>query len=370
MIDKKNFIFSALLIFLSTLTIYIFVFLFYFISLDNNFERNFKHSETLTFYKKYINIIEHLRYQDDYRFKKLDSELIFNLIKEGSDENVILFQGDSWMNQLNTNKSAKNLLKKKLTKFTKIINGGTSSYSPSLMHKQFQILEQDYNIKPSIVVIYIDQTDMGDELCRYKHLIKYDANGNLDSIGAEKYPYYRGAFNLYEKIILSEIDQRKVNRFFKTQLLINHKAKKALERMKKKFVIMFIDDSRYKKCKWEVIEGYKKQLSTNDRNYLINIFKDYFIYLIEKDYIENIYIVTHPHKLQLITDNQPVDISDVISETIVNLPKTHHINFSKILKNNKNFYENYENIWISDKIHLNDKNYNIFIKKIVRKLIR
>ena len=368
MINKKIFIFSSLLIFLSILIVYFSIFLFYFIYLDSNFKQNFKHNRTITFYKKYINIIEHLRYEDNYRFKKLDSELIFNLIKEGSDESIVLFQGDSWMNQLNRNNSTKDILKRELIKFTKIVNGGTSSYSPSLMHKQFQILEQDYNIKPSVVVIYIDQTDMGDELCRYKNLIKYDANENLDNIGAEKYPYYRGVFNLHEKIILSEIEQKKVNRLLKTQLLINYKAKKTLERKKKKFALMFIDNSRYKKCKWQVIENYKKQLSENDRKYLISIFKDYFLYLIKRDYIEKIYVVSHPHKLQLITDSQPVDISDIISDSIINLTKIHHINFSKILKDNKNFYQDHKNIWAEDNIHLNDENYDIFIEKLVKRI--
>ncbi|OUX38369.1 MAG: hypothetical protein CBE33_01045 [Candidatus Pelagibacter sp. TMED273] len=368
MINKKLFIFSSLLICLSIFIIYIFIFIFYFIYLDNNFNKTFKHSQTINFYKKYINTIEHLRYEDDYLSKKMESELVFNFIKKDSNKNIILFQGDSWMYQLNKNQSTKNILKKYLTRFTKIVNGGTSSYSPSLMYKQFQILEKDYDIKPKVLVIYIDQTDMGDELCRYKNLIKYDQNGKLESIGAEKYPYYRGVFNLQEKIILSEIDQKKVNRLFKTQLLINYKAKKALERMKKKFVLMFIDSSRYKKCRWQVIENYKKQLSKDDRSYLINIFQEYFLYLIGKDFIEKIFVVTHPHKLQLTTDSEPIDISDIISETIIKLPKISHINFSKILENNKNFYQDYQTIWSNDNIHLNDKNYDIFIKKIVTEI--
>tara|TARA_B100000945_G_scaffold293929_1_gene270294 strand:- start:919 stop:2028 length:1110 start_codon:yes stop_codon:yes gene_type:complete len=368
MIDKKKFIFSSLLILLSIFIIYVFVFLFYLIFLDKNLKHTFKHTETVNFYKRYIDTIEHLRFEDGYQYKKIERELIFNLIKAGNDRKIILFQGDSWMKQLNNNQSTTDILKKKLPQFTKIINSGTPSYSPSLMHKQFQILEQDFNIKPSVVVAYVDQTDMGDELCRYKDLIKYDKNGKLVSIGAEKYPYYRGVFNLHEKIILSEIDQKKTNRFFKTQLLINFKINKTFTRIKKKFILMFIDETRYKKCKWQVIENYKKKLSKNDRNYLIKIFKDYFLYLVEKDYIEKIYVVTHPHKLQLTTDREPIDISDIVSETIINLPKIYHINFSQIIKDNENFYQNYENIWADDSVHLNDKNFDIFIKQIMKKI--
>ena len=46
-----------------------------------------------------------------------------------------------------------------------LINSGTTSYSPSLMQIQFDILEKDFNIKPNIIISYIDQTDIGDELC-------------------------------------------------------------------------------------------------------------------------------------------------------------------------------------------------------------
>jgi lysophospholipase L1-like esterase len=70
----------------------------------------------------------------------------------------------------------------------------------------------------------------------------------------------------------------------------------------------------------------------------------------------------------LITDSQPVDISDIISDSIINLTKIHHINFSKILKDNKNFYQDHKNIWAEDNIHLNDENYDIFIEKLVKRI--
>ena len=35
------------------------------------------------------------------------------------------------------------------------------------MNLQYQILKENFGIKPETVVIYIDQTDIGDEICRY-----------------------------------------------------------------------------------------------------------------------------------------------------------------------------------------------------------
>ena len=55
-----------------------------------------------------------------------------------------------------------------------LINAGVTSFSPSLMQLQYEILEKDFNIKPNIVVAYFDQTDFGDELCRYKDKRTYE----------------------------------------------------------------------------------------------------------------------------------------------------------------------------------------------------
>ena len=49
------------------------------------------------------------------------------------------------------------------------------------MNLQIDILEKDFKIKPDIVVAYIDQTDIGDENCRYKNRKKY-VNGKLSVV--------------------------------------------------------------------------------------------------------------------------------------------------------------------------------------------
>ena len=39
------------------------------------------------------------------------------------------------------------------------------------MKVQYEILEEKYDLKPDYLISIIDQTDIGDELCRYKHNI-------------------------------------------------------------------------------------------------------------------------------------------------------------------------------------------------------
>ena len=353
-----------LAIFFSTLISYLFIFFYFFLFLNNSFEKNFKIKETAIFYKKYFNQVEHIRYKDKYRFEKKSEDLIFNYIKKKPGDKTILFQGDSWMNHINKYQSSQKLIKDQLNHYPNIINAGTTSYSPSLMFSQFKILENDFNILPSSIIIYVDQTDMGDELCRYKRLINYDAQGNFIKVSGEKFPLYQDVFNLHEKIELSLIQLNDTNRFIKTQLLINYKIEKSMSKIIKKIISFLYKDKEIVKCEWQIIERYKEKLSKKDEKYLVELFKKYFSFLNKKNFIETVYVVTHPHKKQLLTNEQPIDVSRIVSKSIIRLNKFEHINFSNILKKEK-IYENLETIWKNDQVHLKERDYNIFLKKLL-----
>ena len=357
-----------LLVTISFFLSYLFIFFYFFFSLEKDFKDNFKVPKTAAFYKYYFQQIDHLRYKESYKNKIITDELIFNYIKNEKEGETILFQGDSWMQMINDEISHKELLISGLENYSKIINAGIASYSPSLMFKQYKILEKDFKIFPSTLVIYIDQTDMGDELCRYKKLIQFNNKGEITNIPGETFPYYRDVFNLHEVIILSSIEHKNINKFIKTQLLINYKIQKAFTRLMKILKISLgFDKDNLGKCKWQVIENYKKNLSREDRKYLIKIFKSFFSYLEKKDYLRSIFIVTHPHKLQLIGNNQNVDISNIVIESIRNYKKIKHINFSQELKK-KNLYRNYDDIWMQDSIHLERDEFNIFLSEILSRL--
>ena len=364
---SKNFFFKLISIFLSVIFTYILFFFYFFINLEKNFEGNFKNKQTLSFYKKYSDKVHHIRYRDAYRFQKKGEELIYNVIKNESEKKIILFLGDSWFQQINEYEFAHDFLKNNLSNFSKIINAGTASYSPSLINSQLNIIVNDFKIKPNVVVVYIDQTDMGDELCRYKNLLNLDKkNGNLLSVSMKKFPYYRDVFNLHEKISFSEIELAKKNKIFKTQLLINYKFKKSLRRLNQKLLVLFFNKSKDIKCEWKVIESYKEIIKKDEKEYFLSVLNKLFHSLNEKKYIEKIYIVTHPHKLQLTTNKQPIDVSKFISEIVHDFNKIDHINFSKIIAKKEKFYQDLETIWLNDSIHLNEQNYRKFLKEIVQ----
>ena len=96
-----------------------------------------------------------------------------------SNNQNILIQGDSWAQAAQfSQKFLKRVSKKN---HAGIIHSGVSSYSPSPMTIQLDILRDDFAIHPSIIIGIIDQTDIGDELFRYTYQ-QQDKTGRLRAL--------------------------------------------------------------------------------------------------------------------------------------------------------------------------------------------
>ena len=173
----KELSFKIISFFLLIFLIYLFLFLFIYLTVDKIKPSHLDSLEQIDFHKKYSNKIHHIRdmHALNNLFKKDQiNDLLFTKINEINEkEKIVLLQGDSWMDQIifshdKNYPSLKLLQEYGLENKIEFINGGTSSFSPSLMNLQLDILEKDFEIFPNIVVAYIDQTDIGDENCRYK----------------------------------------------------------------------------------------------------------------------------------------------------------------------------------------------------------
>ncbi len=79
-----------------------------------------------------------------------------------------------------------------------MINGGIASFSPTPMKIQLDLLNQDFDLKPDVIISFIDQTDIGDELCRYKSKLKRNNQKKVVSIDRE---INTGAVFDYSKIL-------------------------------------------------------------------------------------------------------------------------------------------------------------------------
>ena len=108
--SSKKHIFKYFAIFASIIFSYLIIFFYFFFYLEKDFKDNFKNKSTLAFYKKYSPFVNHLRYKEVYRSKLIEQELLFNFIKDTASDKVILFQGDSWIEQINEITSNKQYL--------------------------------------------------------------------------------------------------------------------------------------------------------------------------------------------------------------------------------------------------------------------
>ena len=342
--DKKK---VFLTIFISTLlSIFIFYFLFF---LKVSFEQHhkapylFKSIETLKFHKKYSKQIHHLKDSDGrWEIEGNYENYLFSTINQFSMNNQnILIQGDSWMEQLNLERKSYDLI----SNFAKknnlgLINAGVTSFSPSLMKLQYEILETDFNFKPNIVVAYIDQTDIGDELCRYKDQSVYDNNNNLVAVKNERYSRagydYTKIYNISEIVLLNKSQLKRNFKF--TNFFISYGPQRLIKKIKsiKKYGWKNKDKS---KCQLSVILEYLIGSNKEEIYYFENKVKNYINLLISKEYIDKIIIVTFPHRNNIFKhDNSgnekklySINVSNIIEKIVKNEGKIYHLNFTKLI---------------------------------------
>ena len=363
----------------SIFVVYLVLFIYTFFNFHNEFKYTFKSLENLNFHKKYSKKIHHLRDEPQlnalWRKAKVEDLLFTTINKLEDKEMIVLFQGDSWMEMINYDslKLVQNFKSKKKVGF---INAGIASYSPSLMNLQLDVLEQDFKIFPDVIIAYIDQTDIGDENCRYKNNKIYK-NGILDSIQPEDHLMYRDLFNYSQIYGLSRIYLSNSPKILKTFQLINFKFKYGLTKSSIRFYRKYIsqsksDKEKITKCYVPEIQKYLINPNEADIKYFTDSIREYLKKIDQKKHVKKLFLVTAPHKKHFDKNPDPktsykVNVSDLVNSAIIDKKNITHINLSKILLNDKNF--NYENIWAEDQMHFNfDSHAKLFIQKILDEL--
>jgi len=116
-------------------------------------------------------------------------------------ESSIWIFGDSWgggikQQEINDQTISKNL---KQPHSLRII--GVSSHSPLLMNLAYRARLKEANKNPDFVVLFIDQTDIGDDFCRYRPYTIRSKDGNLLGVTRNNQLDLRGGatLNAYHK---------------------------------------------------------------------------------------------------------------------------------------------------------------------------
>ena len=367
--EKKNIFYLIISCFL-VMFVYILIGIYGYLDYKKFKKFLFKNSTDLQFHYKYSNIVNHLRAE---KFDKKTTGYLFNSINEIRSENKILFLGDSWFDQIDLERyknSKKSLIKFSNTNKIQIINGGIASFSPSLMHVQYNLLKKEFKIYPTNIVIHIDQTDIGDEYCRYKERKVYNDKKELVSI--ERFDFDKQIFNGLKIYRYSEIELNSkyvVKLFNIANFSIEYFLKKNFFRIKKIFENGWrtSDEINYYKCRFKVIKSFLIKKNYEADKYFKNTLIEFFDILNKNDGLKKIIITSFPHKGHL-TKNYTNNVSTLIDDVIKDYSaKFYHLNFSEI---------SYEDIKL-DKLyvvgdeasHLTPEYHNkIFIKKIIEKI--
>jgi len=169
-LKKKEIILLASTFILTSVVLYFFVFIYIFYVKGLQDIEIIKNKNEIEFIERYAKKLHHVRHYNNkyYKHNKVN-ELLFTEVQKHGSKKKFLFMGDSWFEQLifykNSSEEINTYFNKKKIDY---INAAISSYSPTLITLQYKILKNDFKLNPNYVVVYIDQTDFGDEVCRYK----------------------------------------------------------------------------------------------------------------------------------------------------------------------------------------------------------
>ena len=374
-----------LLIIISAVLMYTFLYIHTLLNLKHDSSFKFSSIESLNFHKKYSNIFHHLRNLKKKDRSNFNEYLYTTINKFKPEQNNILFQGDATVQQLidpyDNNFQGLEFVKK----FTEVnnlgfINAGISSFSPTLMKLQLKILEKDFDIKPNIIVAYVDQTDIGDENCKYKDK-KIIKENKVVSIKGDS---YSGKQYDYEKIYgTSNIFLTEEFKSIKAFKLLNFKIKynyikfrnKNLEKFKRVLKDGY-SGRKLKNCFVPKIQSYLTDSTDEEIKYFEKTVIDYINYIEKNNNLKKIFFITFPHRnhlseFKVSSKMYKHNVSDIIENLIKDKKKIKHLNFTKLI-NEKQILLKKESYLKNDPVsHLSSKFYrDIFVKNVTKYIFK
>tara|TARA_B100001121_G_scaffold303088_1_gene316568 strand:- start:180 stop:1292 length:1113 start_codon:yes stop_codon:yes gene_type:complete len=301
------------------------------------------HQETISFKSKYKNnkvknFIPYIDHRKNLEFLSTKPNLYYEdesflKFKNSENKKLILFQGDSWGEIARYNNEMINLLKSfELNNNIEILNTSTGSFSLSTVLVQLKILKTYLKIEPKIIVLMIDQTDLGDDLYRRQYYYGLPSNDKI---------YF--SQNIINIGINNNLNFNKI-----IQLLCNYYLyyKKIYNFTHLQNISFFIKKLRaYISGSYIQLDPLKYGINYQESFFFKDLLGLYYELAYESDKLEKIIIVTHPHKKHLSGDyntNLSLLVDQFINTNNLN-EKIIHLDFLKKIKetNIKNIIELY-----------------------------
>jgi hypothetical protein len=127
-----------------------------------------------------------LSYRFHHRLGDSDQNVQISTVPAAVSDNQslsrILFLGDSWLENGGIVDGVSTYLQstRRVPTRVELLNGGTNSFSPSLIMLQGELLIAKYH--PDLVIVNIDETDLMDESVRYRPVSIFDASDRLVAV--------------------------------------------------------------------------------------------------------------------------------------------------------------------------------------------
>ncbi|NVK20156.1 MAG: hypothetical protein HWE30_15770 [Methylocystaceae bacterium] len=266
-------------------------------------------NDVVEFYETYHNKLHHLKYFEghDSNYNDHKTDLLFKTIYDKELPETLLFQGDSWADQINHAEGVDLLLKQfGADNNLNVINAGIPSFAPSPMTVQLQVLRQDFNFKPTYVAAIIDQTDVGDELCRYASKLEKEANGHLIAVKPE---------NIYSKEIFS------TQRYLENQKIMRQDAL-GLTRLYHMLALRLDirEHKQKKRCGWnEIIRPIAKDISEEETRAFQETIQGYIDEVFAGNEVKHLFLISHPHRghLDVFKDENYKNYTKALYESVV-----------------------------------------------------
>lgn len=316
---------------------------------------------------EYVDLIPYIDYEfnKELKFENQNlNERLFKVYNKFSNKNFenILLQGDSWAEAANKELIRKNieiLVKKKNFGF---INAGKKSYSVSPMNVQYDILYKKFNIKPSIIIAIIDQTDIGDEIHRYQNL----RNDNLELTDTGlSVEFKKNFFILLESKKFNLIKFMLILKEFWTSKFYQFN-ENYLETLK--YIIKRISYVFYKIP--AVLSPLKFGLSETDEKIIQKRYHRYFENIFENG-LKKLILVVHPHRDHIFNNNYKYNLEELVEDVVNNSIYKSKISMINFSENFNSIYKDYarEEIFIEEDVfsHLTDNAYRDIYFPIIMK---
>ena len=311
--------------------------------------KRYPNRQAIRFYQTYSKQLHHLRDPAPKRWRLNEDprNALYTIVREYSKENKtnILIQGDSWGEQFVDSKETVSYLSTLTqTASAGLVVAGVSSYAISPMTMQVRILRNDFHLHPNKIIAVIDQTDLGDEICRYNPRRRVDEDKRLVAVTPEP-------ANSTETYSLTE--------FFEHSKIWSSKKLGILQYIDRALYSLTMEDRQKspQRCTWSNIRRFLDgDFVSEEKDIFVKNLLGYIDEVFVDDGVKTLYFVTHPHRNHVdpapTSHRYQVDVSSLIRQAV---DQSKWQSFIQVVDFHVNFSQHYPNWELEDIFRKSDK---------------